>query len=124
MQKQAACAAAISSSGLVVDTPSRLVRASQLTGISGAALLLIRTRPLPSARLPCHVACALLAALIAIFSTSLSESSYYRRPQRSGAAAFGREPSRKSKAIQEPKGVHDPVACIIIEQHPPTIAVS
>jgi len=63
MQKQAACAAASSSSGLVFP-PDASVRDAQETAVSGSPPLMPFTRPCPWARSPSHTACAVRFAAI------------------------------------------------------------
>src|SRR5918994_1184662 len=64
IEKQAACAAAISSSGLVLP-PGSSVRAGQLTSSPPNAPLVTESmRPLPLIRSPCHVTSALRSVAI------------------------------------------------------------
>ena len=78
MQKQAAWAAARSSSGLVLP-PGASVLDAQVTPASvNSPLLRADTVPLPSKRLPCHVALAERSAIAASWGVGIRSARPYR----------------------------------------------
>src|SRR6185369_13086636 len=75
MEKQLACAAAISSSGLVPGALSN--RCAKLYGVSRSTPLSVERVPLPSFRPPCQTADPLRCMMISLWACGCGESGFH-----------------------------------------------